>query len=191
MKSISRLLGYILLSLLLASCGLVKLNGFSNDIDKLSIEQREQIVYKTVLSDKEMIAHKDENTIFMVTGETLLQALPRDKATLVYLFAPYCQGSACIPTSTFRKLATDKGFRPVVVLEYITPEIVGTTQGLYGMNDRAYGSRFVGFYRKKFYNDLTGLSSNSKEFPFSRYILIPQGNSTAKGKPYNFPKSAM
>lgn len=68
MKSISRLLGYILLSLLLASCGLVKLNGFSNDLDKLSIEQREQIVYKTVLSDKEMIAHKDENTIFMVTG---------------------------------------------------------------------------------------------------------------------------
>jgi hypothetical protein len=107
--------------LLLSSCISISFTGLRIGIDKLSNEQKQQVVM--VPADKIInTAMVNDGKIYAVTGSQLRDCMQKLDTCLVYTWSPHCKGENCMLLSAVQDYCSANGYKLFVVADYINFE---------------------------------------------------------------------
>lgn len=154
---------FILFSILflLNSCGVIVMNGLSDDYNKLTDEQKAMVV--SFKPDQPT----DKNKIYVITASELKQEVKKYPKALVYTFANSCSSEFCKPLYIYENWAKKNDYKLFLVmtsyfnLDYTLAESFQSQ--LYVIDSNYYGNGPFGKYVGYFQNELKGLKYNAKE----------------------------
>lgn len=150
-----------LLLLLLTSCGLVEINGLSDDYGKLTDKQKELFI---PFKKNETL---DKNKIYQVTADQLKEEVKNYPKALIYVFTNGCSSELCKPLYFYENWADKNGVKLYLVMNSYANLFETTEQkfegNLYVINSDFYGKKAFKRYSVFFKNELKGLDKKTKE----------------------------
>lgn len=99
---------------LLTGCVITHAPGFHSGYARLPDLERAKIRFLPV---SEPISTVANGLLYAVTAQSLLQTLPANDTTLVYLWAPYCHGRGCASLQSVEERCRRQGYRFQAVVE--------------------------------------------------------------------------
>ena len=151
----------IFLATALNSCGLVEINGLSDDYKKLTDEQKE--MFELFKQNEDL----DKNKIYRITADQLKEELEKYPKALVYVFTNGCPSDFCKPLYIYEKWAKENNYELFLVMRSYANLKETTDQkysgNLYVINSDFYGKKAFMRYSVFFENELKGLDKKAKE----------------------------
>lgn len=166
---------FILISLLvlLNSCGMVVMNGITDDYNKLSVEQ------KAMVTSYKENQPTDKSKIYIITASELKTELKKYPKSLVYTFANECSSELCKPLYVYENWAQQNNHKLfLVMVSYANIEetlMQNYNSQLYVIDSNYYGSGFFGKYVSYFENELKGLPKNTKQDYYGNLFFFENG----------------
>jgi hypothetical protein len=152
-------LTFVTLSML--SC---RIQGLTNDYNKLNPEQKKLIVALENFSDTK------PNLIYKISGKQLQQELSKHPKSLVYIFKNGCTSKLCKPLMIYENYAKEHGLKLFLVMngyanlnETLEQPYSST---LYSIDNDYYNSNMRNTYIRYFENEISNkpLKEKSKEY---------------------------
>lgn len=146
---------------LLNSCGLIIMNGFSDDYNKLNDEQKAMVVsYRPSLPT-------NNNRIYVINAPELKTELKKYPKALVYTFANACSSEFCKPLYVYENWAKQNDYKLfLVMVSYANIEETlsqSCKNQLHVIDSNYYGNEPFGKYVTYFQNELKGLHVKAKD----------------------------
>lgn len=146
---------------LLDSCGVIVMNGLSDDYNKLTDEQKAMVV--SFKPDQPT----DKNKIYVITASELKQEVKKYPKALVYTFANSCSSEFCKPLYVYENWAKENDYKLfLVMVSYANIEetlLQNISSQLYVIDSNYYGNGPFGKYVGYFENELKSLDIKTKE----------------------------
>lgn len=164
----------LLLLGLLPSCVITRSPGFYSGYDRLP--PKEQAKIRFVAANQPIPATNDQ-FIYAVNAQSLLQALNARDTTLVYIWAPHCHGTQCASLQSVQDLCHRKGYQFRAVAEYYADmqQINGQPRlqnPLVAINQRIYKTDYCNKYTALFKTELRRGQPLPDSVQYARYYVF-------------------
>lgn len=158
---------------LLNSCGLIVMNGLSDDYNKLNEQQKEMVVsFRPNLPT-------DENKIYVINAPELKTELKKYPKALVYTFANACSSEFCKPLYFYENWAKRNDYKIFLIMaSYANIEETlsqNCKNQLYVIDSNYYGNGPFGKHVTCFDNELQGLDRNAKDKTVGNLFFFENG----------------
>jgi hypothetical protein len=196
---------FILVIISICTVGCVIKNDFSllntpglwSGYKKLSEEERSNIIF--VSNNENICKLNNENKIFSINANHLLDCLKNSDSSVVYIWGPNCRSDQCISLLAAQEYCDKNNYNLYVVTEYYDFKEIeihnGTTKfPLYSINHFFYKTDYCQRYVNLFYSDLVKNNEVIREEKYYRFsifkkdslaetrIYIDRGNKTVVNK---------
>ncbi|HPI54367.1 MAG TPA: hypothetical protein PLU10_06710 [Chitinophagaceae bacterium] len=109
---------------------------------------------------------KNEDKLYAVNAAQVKQCLKNYEKSIMYFWAPHCHGDHCVPLSFFVNACREKGYHPIIVVEYLAyPEVIEMNNSdvpIFMMDHRYYQVSKTQQCRKPFFDELTHLTKKQQ-----------------------------
>lgn len=162
--------GVLPMLLTLISCSV---NGFTDDYDKLSPEQKSRIVPLKTFEAAGL------DTVYRIDGAALQQEIKKQDKALVYLFTNGCVSKSCLPLLVYENYAAQHGYKLYLVMDGFKKLDQTTNQPLttplFAVDAAHYQSRVRSTYTRRFENELLGRDLDHKADYAGNLFVFEQG----------------
>jgi hypothetical protein len=162
---------FLLVCISVSSC---KIEGLTNDYDKLNEEQKKKIVA--------LPSFKDQNwdLVYKINGAQLKEELKNHERSIVYVFKNGCTSTYCKPMSTYTDYAKVHNYKLFLVMNgYCNLDQTMDQypkEQLYAIDNDHYGQKKRNTYISYFTNDMLGKNVSEKEGKFMGNLYFFKGN---------------
>lgn len=173
-KEMKRFLFLPLLSLLLASCGLVRITGVHSDYSRLTEAQRAKVRPWEGSIDS-LTYDEDVHVVGMPQIKAFLAA---HDSVMVYFWHPYCTSDVYLSPKRFEEYCHERNWVPCILLRFFywrsMPAAGEIRCPLLFIDPRPYGTDEVRKYMEEIENELVD-GKNSEEEDSNFYFLFESG----------------
>lgn len=164
----------LLFSLVLIGFYSCKIEGLTNDYNKLNEEQKKKII--------PLSSFKDQNwdLIYKINGAQLRTELKNHERSIVYVFKNGCTSTHCKPISTYIDYAKTHNYKLFLVMNGYCNLDQTTDQypkdQLYAIDNDFYGQKKRNTYITYFTNDMLGKNVTEKDGKFMGNLYFFKGD---------------
>jgi hypothetical protein len=130
---------------------------------------------KVIFNDEQCCTKKNQDLVYVVNASQLKKCLSLHPKSIVYMWAPHCHGDHCVPLSIFVNTSLQKGYYPIIVVEYIEFPIIqdmnNTEYPVFTMDHRYYHQQKTNKCIEPFLLELTR-QKKKKENYGARYLIF-------------------
>lgn len=108
-KSLPLLSGFAAL-FLLSSCGLVVVDGFNSNLNRLSEEEKARVLR----TEGQIASLPCDSNVYIVSGAQIQDCIQQHDSCMVYDWYPACSG--CITPGQFEQCCDSMGYYPIIVM---------------------------------------------------------------------------
>jgi hypothetical protein len=164
---------YLLLPIF-TGCFITNTPGFYSGYKKLDAESKKSIIFPP--DDMNICNLENDNKIYAITANRLLDCLKKSDSSIVYRWSPDCKSKACISLSAAQNYCDKINYKLFLVTEYYDLEKTfnqnTTTLPMFSVNHTYYKTDYCNKYMRLFTDELIKNKLLSQEEVSGRFYVF-------------------